>query len=247
MGWFADPTGRHLYRWWEPRGWTGHVWDGERLGRDMVIAPWRRIAIVVLACLAALAVGVGALMAMGDVAFSGRSGLVRHDEALTIVSAVCPGERLLSLRLTEVDPTTGSSTVIWRITGDAPLPSELLAGHAPTGMTADSDYRVPAATANLLLDIETSKLDFGNEVRATQADLIDGNVVGTDGRFADRDTFSRSVMDELPCDDPYGDHRQRRLVGGALLAALTAVALVGACLVTKRRYPGPDRGDLSSG
>jgi hypothetical protein len=114
-------------------------------------------------------------------------------------------------------------------------------------MATESAYQAPAAGTNLLLEIETSKLDFGNEVRATAADLAGGHVVGTYGPFADRDTFTRSVLDELPCDDPYGDHRQRRLVGGALLVALIAAAVAGVCLVTKRRYPAPDRGAVSSG
>jgi hypothetical protein len=27
-GWYADPTGRHVYRWWEGSGWTDRVGDG---------------------------------------------------------------------------------------------------------------------------------------------------------------------------------------------------------------------------
>jgi hypothetical protein len=34
--WLADPTGRHQYRLWDGREWSGHVSDGGRSGFDPI-------------------------------------------------------------------------------------------------------------------------------------------------------------------------------------------------------------------
>ncbi len=35
-GWYQDPTGRHLFRWWDGSGWTDRVGDGAAELRDAV-------------------------------------------------------------------------------------------------------------------------------------------------------------------------------------------------------------------
>jgi hypothetical protein len=35
-GWYQDPAGRHLYRWWDGSGWTDRVGDGAEEHRDAV-------------------------------------------------------------------------------------------------------------------------------------------------------------------------------------------------------------------
>ncbi len=36
FGWYPDATGRHEQRYWDGRGWTGHVRDGEQQATDPV-------------------------------------------------------------------------------------------------------------------------------------------------------------------------------------------------------------------
>jgi hypothetical protein len=91
--------------------------------------------------------------------------------------------------------------VIWKIAGDSPLPPEFVAGDAPAGMTTESVYQPPAADIRLLQEIETSELDFGNDGRATPAELTRRQESGVARGFADRETFTR------PSD---GNRRSRR-------------------------------------
>ncbi len=237
--WFADPTGRHRYRWWNGWTWTTYVWDEERgTASDGLMGRGRRGVIAAGSVVAVLAVTLAGLLSMGDYDGVGRSGLRRTERGLTVLSAVCPGERLLALELDAVD-ATGRRTAIWRLSGSAPLPEEMTIGDVPLGMRATSPLSAADPSSTLQLQLDTSELTHFNGLTVVAEALHDGRIAAAYDGYDDLQGFRNAAFHDLPCADPYGDRQEARLVLTMALVGAAGAAVSGLAFLTRRRLPSP--------
>jgi hypothetical protein len=240
-GWYADPTGRHEWRYWQP-GWGDLAADGTTEVTDPLRARWRRyLAFALIAQLVLVPVLGFYYIQQGD-KLDARVGVVQQGEQdppdVSIVYAACPGERITHIALSRAGGKGVLNTVIWSATGDAAADQPIEFGKTPDGMTEKVELAEPVAVhEKLVLLVSTNQLKDPNSLEFTMDDVPTSGAVSYHGTYSDDDAFRTAALDTTPCGAESSGNRRllvKVMIGEVLLA------LVGVGLVTLPRYRGPE-------
>jgi hypothetical protein len=174
---------------------------------------------------------------MGDPYPISRTGLGRTDRGYEIFNAVCPGERLVAVRLIRPVINPGEKVeVLWEITGDTPLPERLEVGAVPSGMREIAPFTASIASNDRMsLRVETTELrtPYSLEVRA--GGLPTDGVEGHEDTYPTVETFNAAVLSKTRCGDPYGKGQAGRYAGIYALFSLAIAGLGTALLIVSAR------------
>lgn len=231
--------------WYRTEGWTLQWWDGVRWTEHRVVplpvsAPPARGPLGWLGLVFALSplvtLTIAGFLVMGDPYLSSRAGVASSGGEVHVVNAVCPGERLTEVRLTRLTSNGAPAEVLWSATGSVPLPAQFLLGDAPAGMvTTKSLVRTLRPADELSLTVRTDQLEHPEPLEFSLRQLPGAGVLGLDGTVRSVDQFRRTVLADMPCDDPYGEAHRRTVLNWALVGAATPVACGVVLLLVDRR------------
>lgn len=142
--------------------------------------------------------------AIGSTLDQTRSGVLVENGSLSVVSAVCPGERLEAVRLFRIGGTEeqAEQQIIWEIEGDGAFPERFEIGAELPGLSTvvplfetivDSDELVFRLRSNQLQNVDAFGFVPG-EVRDRQVASVPA--------LTDRseDQFSKRALEATPCD-----------------------------------------------
>jgi hypothetical protein len=239
-GWYSDPTGRHLYRWWSG-GWRDQVADGPVVGNDPLRPRWRTRLASVLAAQLLLLPFVAYLSVGGTPYPMSRVGVTMDTGSLQVLNVACPGERLLEITLRRVSLDWERSTVLWSATGNAPLPEDVDLGDVLPELTTQTPLtREIRPTEQLSLRVVTSDLE-GLEfpLDFTLDQVPDTGVLSFNGTFATLAAYRADVLTGTPCEDPSGKNAAGRVLERVVIGQFIAFAASVAIALPMRRYPPP--------
>ena len=239
-GWYADPTGRHEWRYWQP-GWGDLAADGKTEVKDPLRPRWRRYLAFVLIAQLALVPVIGFVFIQESDKLDSRVGVVQQGEqdppVASIVYADCPGERITHIALSRAGGKGVLNTVIWSAAGDAPAEQPIEFGKTPDGMTEKVKLAEPVAVnEELVLLVSTNQLKDPNTLKFAMGDVPTGGALSYHGSYPDDDSFRTAAFDTTPCGAESSGNRSlliKVMIGELLLA------LVGVGLVTVPHYRGP--------
>jgi hypothetical protein len=239
-GWYADPRGRHQYRWWSG-GWSGLVADGPVVGHDPLRPRWRTWLGTALAAQLLLAPLVAYLFIGGTPYPVSRVGVTAQSDGLRVLNVPCPGERLLDIALRRVSPGGEDSTLLWSAAGDAPLPELVDVGGIVPGLTTQRPLTTVIRPADQLslrvVTSDTGRLGFPLDF--TVRDVPETGVFSFDGTFDNVNAYRAHVLADTPCGDPSGKNADGSMLGKVIVGQLIASAAGFAIAVPVRRYPPP--------
>lgn len=146
---------------------------------------------------------LGVFWAIGQVIDQSRSGVLVEDlGGLSVVSAVCPGERLEAVRLTRIVEREDvlEQEVIWEITGDGVFPDRFEIGAELPGLETvvplfvtidDNDQLIVRLRSNQLTSVDPFSFVVG--------EVIEGQVASS---FPPRsvEDFRARVLEATPCE-----------------------------------------------
>lgn len=242
-GWYADPTGRHEWRYWQP-GWSELAADGKDEVKDPLRPRWRRYLAYLLIGQLVLVPIIGFVFIKEGEKLDARVGVVQagHQDppVASIVYAACPGERITHIALSRSGGKGQLNTVIWSATGKATVDQPIEFGKTPEGMTTKVKLSQPVGTHETLdLLVSTDQITDPNTLEFSMDEVpSDNGAVSYHGSYDSDDAFRTAAFDTTRCGaEPGGGNRSKLikvLIGEVLLA------LVGVALVTLPIYRGPE-------
>lgn len=145
---------------------------------------------------------LGVFWVIGEVIDQSRSGVLVEDRGLSVVSAVCPGERLEAVRLTRIGGTeeVPEQEVIWEISGDGVFPDRFEIGEELPGLETvvplfvtidDNDQLIFRLRSNQLTNVDPFAFVVG--------EVLEGQVASS---FPPRsvEDFRARVSEATPCE-----------------------------------------------
>jgi hypothetical protein len=243
-GWYQDPSGSHLFRWWA-RSWSDHVSDGTRVERSLL--PYKsgpiRFLIPLMFVPAGATLLLLALMIYGDPFPVSRFGVAREGPDLVVVNAVCPGERLLSVELSRGVPEGGDrSEILWQIFDSTPLREKFSFGDAGPNVVSSTPFLAELRPDDILaLRVVTTDLDSSYALDFRPREIPDTGVLSFDSVYADYAGFAESVLEQTPCGDARGPELSRSVkmmaFGTFVIAGVGVLVLVRTRRARRRHSP----------
>ncbi len=239
-GWYADPTRRHEWRYWQP-GWSELAADGTEEVEDPLRPRWRRYLAFVLIAQLVLVPVFGFMFIQQGEKLDSRVGVVQEagqdPPVVSVVYAPCPGERITHIALSRAGGKGVLNTVIWSAVGEAPADQPIEFGKTPDGMTEKVALASPVGPhEKLVLLVATNQLKDPNTMEVEMDKVPTRGALSYHGTYADDDAFTAAALDATPCGAESSGSRSlliKVLIGEVLLA------LVGVGLVTVPHYRGP--------
>lgn len=239
-GWYADPTGRHEWRYWRP-GWSDLSADGTEEVTDPLRPRWRRyVGLALLAQLVFVPV-IGFVLVDRSDKLDSRVGVVQAADQVppeaSIVYAPCPGERIQHIALSESTGKGSLSEVIWSATGDASADQQITFGQTPAGMQTKQRLVHPVgARQSLVLLVSTNQLTSPAVLNFNMADVPSSGALSYRGTYLNSDAFRTAAFDSTACG---AEHDSTRALLTKVVVAEVVLAVVGVALLMLPRYPGP--------
>ena len=238
-GWYADPTGRHEWRYWRP-GWGDLAADGSAEVDDPLRPRWRRYLGIALVVQLVMVPVLGFVLIRESNELKARAGLVQAvnqaTPVLSVVYAPCPGERIRHIVVST--PSKGSiGEVLWSAEGDAAADTPIVVGQTPAGMTVKQRLKHPLGPhQSLVIVVSTNQLKHPAKLDFSMDDVPTAGALSYNGTYNDDRSFRTAALDATRCG---AESDNNRGLLAKILVGEVVLALIGGALLVFPRYRGP--------